>query len=146
MKETSFFFSRDDVRLFGFAHLPMEKAAKTALVFSHPLGEEKLWSQRVLVSCARALARRGHPVLRFDYTGAGDSAGDLAETSLETHIADLTAAIDQVTKLAPDSKQIGLLGLRFGATLAALVADRRHIPYLAGAPLILWDPICDGAS
>lgn len=146
MKETPFFFSRDDVRLFGFAHLPTERQTKTAFVFSHPLGEEKLWSQRVFVSWARTLTQRGHPVLRFDYTGAGDSAGDLAETSLETHIADLAAAVDQLIKLAPDAKRIGILGLRFGATIAGLFADRHRIPALANGPLVLWDPICDGAS
>jgi len=84
--------------------------------------------------------------LRFDYTGAGDSSGDLAETSLETHLADLEAAADQLRKLAPESTRIALVGLRLGATVAALLAARSEAPILREAPLVLWDPITDGQS
>ena len=52
----------------------------------------------VRIVLARALAARGHPVLRFDYTGAGDSSGGSVETSLDTHIADLSAAIESLVR------------------------------------------------
>ena len=91
--EVPFFFTRERTRLFGLFHDPVGAPSSTGFVLSHPFAEEKLWSHRVFVSLARALASRGHAVLRFDFTGAGDSDGSTAHTSLETHIADLSAAV-----------------------------------------------------
>jgi hypothetical protein len=142
--ETPFFFAREDARLFGILHLPPGTAKPLAFVMSHPFGEEKLWSHRVFVSCARALAAHGHAVLRFDYFGAGDSSGLSADASLESHREDLRAAIGALEQRAPAIEQIGLIGLRMGATFAALLAESNVSPRLAGAPLVLWDPILDG--
>lgn len=41
---------------------------------------------------ARALAVRGFGVLRFDFTGLGESEGDFAETDFSSNVADLQAA------------------------------------------------------
>jgi uncharacterized protein len=148
--ETPFFFGRGAVRLFGMVHAPGPAAAArpVGFVFSHPFGEEKLWSHRVLVSLARDLAARGHVVMRFDYTGAGDSSGSTPDTSLATHLADLEAACEHLLTRHPHVQQLGLLGLRFGATLAALFAEQAggRYPQLRAAPLVLWDPVMDGAN
>jgi exosortase A-associated hydrolase 2 len=144
--ETPFFFAREDARLFGFLHLPDGPVKPLAFVMSHPFGEEKLWSHRVFVSFARALAQRGHAVLRFDYAGAGDSSGLSADTSLVSHRDDLLAAIATLEQRVPAVQQVGLIGLRLGATLAALLAESQTSPRLRGAPLLLWDPILDGDS
>jgi pimeloyl-ACP methyl ester carboxylesterase len=146
--ETPFFFVRDDAQLFGMTHLPDGPVRSTAYVCSHPFGEEKLWSHRVLVSFARALARKGHIVLRFDYSGAGDSSGQTADSGLTTHRADLAAAIGVLEKLRPEITKVGLIGLRLGATIAALTAEHcdadSRLASLRDAPLVLWDPILDG--
>lgn len=44
------------------------------------------------VRIARALAARGIAVLRFDFTGLGQSGGDFANTTFSSNIADLVAA------------------------------------------------------
>ncbi|MFC4313300.1 serine aminopeptidase domain-containing protein [Steroidobacter flavus] len=148
MAETPFFFARGDARLFGILHSPEGAAKPLAFVMSHPFGEEKLWSHRVFVSCARTLAAQGHAVLRFDYFGAGDSSGLSADASLESHREDLRAAIGALEQRVPAIQQIGLIGLRLGATFAALLAESNAqqsiSPRLDGAPLVLWDPILDG--
>lgn len=41
---------------------------------------------------ARARARRGYGVLRFDLTGLGESEGDFAASDFETEIQDVLAA------------------------------------------------------
>jgi dienelactone hydrolase len=143
MIEEPFFFRRDGERLFAMLHRPpADKPPSSApgFVLSHPFGEEKLWSHRVFVSVARALAARGHSVLRFDYMGSGDSSGMTPATDLSTHLADLRAAIAALRARRGSDGPVGLLGLRLGATFAALAAEEGA----CDGPLVLWDPILDG--
>lgn len=145
--ETPFFFERENTRLFGMVHEP-GAPTRSAFVMSHPFAEEKLWSHRVFVSMARALAQRGHAVLRFDYAGAGDSSGSSAEVSMDTHLDDLAAAVAFLTGKLPDVTSIGMIGLRLGATVCALFAERaagvEQYRRICGAPLVLWEPVVDG--
>lgn len=124
--------------------------ARVAYVMSHPFGEEKLWSHRVFVVFARALASRGIPVLRFDYTGAGDSSGETAQVSVSTYLDDLGAAVRVLTDRVPGASRIGIVGLRFGASLAAQFVERERasgaFPKVMHGPLVLWDPVIDGDS
>jgi exosortase A-associated hydrolase 2 len=148
--ELPFFFARGAARLFGLLHEPMGAARRTGFVLSHPFAEEKLWSHRVHVSLARALAQRGHVVLRFDYFGAGDSDGRTGDTSVDTHLADLTSATESLAARHPHLERIGLIGLRLGATFAAQVAERAADgtgpAIVRDAPLVLWDPVLDGEA
>jgi exosortase A-associated hydrolase 2 len=145
--EQAGFFQSGDRTLFAVLHEPAAPSRPLGFVLSHPFGEEKLWAHRVFVSFARALAARGHAVLRFDYSGAGDSGGAFAASSLDSHVADLEAAVAHLQARAPSLERIGLVGLRFGATIAALAAERAgqaNRGPVAGAPLVLWDPLIDG--
>ena len=150
MSEEAFFFSRGNQQLFAILHRGANAAPRAGLVMCHPFGEEKLWSHRVFVSFARALAARGTAVLRFDFMGAGDSTGATPDTSLETHLADLEAAIAALRERLPSIERVGLAGLRLGASIAALYAERvaasGAASPLEGAPLVLWDPVLDGES
>jgi uncharacterized protein len=139
MPEQPFFFPDGSEDLFGVLHEPAQPAAQLPFVLCHPFGEEKLWAHRVFVSFARELARRGHPVLRFDYRGNGDSSSAFADSSVETNLADIDRAIDML-QARTGSQRVGLLGLRFGATLAAEIAERRgDVDRIA-----LWAPIVNG--
>ena len=148
MTETPFFFTRGQANLFGFLHTPTTAAKPTAFLFSHPFAEEKLWSHRVLLSLARELANRGHIVMRFDYMGAGDSSGTTPDTSLDSHLADLDAAFAYLIDKHPEVQRVGLVGLRLGASFAAMFAETAAArrPQLQGAPLVLWEPVLDGAN
>lgn len=139
--ETPFFFAGPGGSLFGVLHEPAVRGTEPPFVFCHAFGEEKLWAHRVFVALARELAGRGRPVLRFDVAGHGDSDGDVERTSLQSHLADIHAAIDMV-KARLGVPSVSLLGLRLGATEAALVADARADV----VELVLWQPITDGAK
>src|SRR5210317_2099212 len=90
--EEPFFFKNRANRLFGVKHIPDCSPADTGIVLIHAFGEEKLWSHRVLVNFARAAARRGYSVLRFDLSGHGDSDGQTEDCTVETFLADIETA------------------------------------------------------
>lgn len=140
--ETPMFFENSAYRLFGIVHQPVGPPSGAAWVFCHPFAEEKLWAQRVYVSFARMLAARGAWVLRFDQMGNGDSEGQFSTASVDTMLSDLDAAIYRLEELSGIGQGIGLLGLRFGATLAALAAERSS----KVGKLVLWEPVIDGGK
>jgi uncharacterized protein len=142
VSEKPFFFRNGDYQLFGVLHAAQTTVSRQlAFVFCHPCFEEKLWAHRVYVGMARELARRGHPVLRFDYMGHGDSDGDFEQATVATRLSDIACAV-RTLKAETGSASIGLLGLRFGAALAAMTAD--SLPDISH--LVLWDPVVDGAA
>lgn len=140
MSEIPFFFPGEERRLFGIHHQGhVLDHGRLAWVFCHPFAEEKLWSHRVYVSMARELARRGMSVLRFDYRGYGDSEGDFEEGTLPGHVADIQAAVRELQRRDAQVAHVGLLGLRYGATLALLAAAENPVV----DHLILWDPVVE---
>jgi len=139
MNETPFFIDNGRHRLFAVLHEPQAPVQGEAFVFCHPIAEEKLWAHRVFVTFARQLAADGHPVLRVDLTGSGDSEGDFGDVSVATCVDDIRTAIGEVRRRS-SAAHVSLLGLRFGATLASLVAEREGDI----KRLVLWAPIVDG--
>lgn len=140
--EKPFFFHNGQCRLLGLVHEPAGVPSGEAWLFCHPFIEEKLWAHRVYVSFARILAARGAWVLRFDMMGNGDSEGRFSDVSVDTMLADIDCAISCLGQLSRVEGTINLLGLRLGATLAALTAERRA----KVGKLVLWDPVVDGAK
>lgn len=140
MDENPFFFTGGDYELFGVLHRPPGEMKDEGFVFCHPILEEKLWAHRAYVSFARDLAARGYPVLRFDHRGQGDSDGNFSETSVDSHLSDIDAAVTRLRLDLPGLTKISLFGLRLGATFAALAALRSNDIYR----LLLWEPIVNG--
>lgn len=61
-----------------------------------------------VVTISRALASRGFAVLRFDFTGLGESEGDFADTNFSSNVADLIAAGRYLeTEFAPPQVLVG---------------------------------------
>jgi exosortase A-associated hydrolase 2 len=137
MTEIPYFFGSSP-QLFGVFH-GSDAAQRLPFVFCHPFGEEKLWGQRVYVTFARALAQRGHPVLRFDLAGNGDSEGEFVDSSLTSATRDLDLAIADL-KQRTGADGIGLLGLRLGASLAIRQAAARDDI----RRVVAWSPIVKG--
>lgn len=77
--------------------------------------------------------------LRFDYMGHGDSDGNFEDATVKTRLSDIKSAVE-LLKARTKVERIGLLGVRFGATLAALInANDHQLKFL-----ILISPIIDG--
>jgi pimeloyl-ACP methyl ester carboxylesterase len=96
------------------------------------------WAFRKLAS---SLGREGFHVLRFDYFGTGNSAGEPDEARVEDWLSDIGTAAAELADLA-DVRRISLVGLRLGAALAAIATQRG----CEVADLVLWEPVMDGAS
>ena len=73
---------------------------------------------------SRALAERGIAVLRFDFTGLGESEGDFADTDFSSSLEDLVAAADYLRK-EYEAPRI-LIGHSLGG--AAVLAMANQVP------------------
>lgn len=136
-----FFFGRAECPLFGIHHPPLTRgAAAGAALLCNPFGQEAIRAHRIYRVMAGKLARAGWHVLRFDYFGTGDSSGASEEGGEAQWIEDVLDASDELASSTGVSR-LAWIGLRYGATLAALAAERAPREL---AELVLWDPIVDG--
>jgi len=120
------FFGPDERPLFGWVHQPIHRApASLGLILCNPFGYEAICAHRSLSHFAAAAAAAGVPALRFDYDGTGDSAGcDLDADRLSAWIASIHEAAETLRR-ETRCERFCLLGIRLGATLAAIAASRR---------------------
>lgn len=121
---------------------PRLRARSVAALLCNPFGEEAARAHRAYRVMAHRLEDAGYAAMRFDYAGTGDSSGDIAEFGIDDWIEDIAAAADALRRESGVSR-IVLVGLRFGATLAALSVLRGK---LRAAHVVLWDPVVDGAQ
>jgi len=98
---------------------------------------------------SRALAARGIAVLRFDFTGLGESEGDFADTNFSSNLEDLLAAAQFLREnLGPPELLIGH-SLGGSAVLAAARSIRESLAVVTiGAPsdLAHLRPILTGGA
>jgi len=132
-------------RLFLSQHHPdsqKETNDSFVIILLNPIFEERSRAQRYLYNWSCFLASQGHTVIRFDYRGTGDSDGHSKEISLQTQIDDLNRIYDWVKK-QHRTKRIAFHGLRWGASLAAIVSNefKGKIHHL-----VLWEPLKDGRN
>ncbi len=113
MNEQGVVFRSQGKQLIGIEHLPASKSSNACntqgllLVVGGP--QTRVGSHRLFVDLARALAEQGITVFRFDYTGAGDSEGELTEfTAIQ---ADIAAALSCFKSRNPNITEFSLWGL-----------------------------------
>lgn len=126
-------------RLFGMFH---PGAALPAVLLCNAFGQEAIRTHRFMRVLADRLARLGHPVLRFDYFGSGDSMGEDTEADLEGWQADLLRADAQLSQLSGVALR-AWFGLRLGGSLALHAAPKAA----AGLTrVVAWEPVVDGQA
>lgn len=131
-----FLFDHEGVQLLAFHH-PAE-GHDEGFVLCNPAPQDLMRAHQSQVSLAQRLQSLGFPVLRFDYSGTGDSAGGIH--SLNRWKSEVLAAVQEFRKQS-GVRTISLLGTRLGGTLAILASQEQ-----AFKRLLLWDPIVDGAT
>src|SRR5664279_138078 len=137
------YFGRSERLLFGTYHDPVVRVPRaTAVLLCNPFGQESILVHRIYATLAAKLSKAGHHVLRFDYFGTGDSAGEVAEGTQEGWIEDIMEAHEELQASSGLSRVVWT-GLQYVATLAALATQFVKRP-IAG--LILWDPVVEGSA
>jgi len=122
-------------------HRPLTRLVRsTGVVLCYPLGHEYYRAHRSYVKLADQLARLGFPVMRFDYFGSGDSEGECGHERLEDWLHEIAEVVEELRSREPVSG-IALGGMRFGATLSLLAAQRID----SVRALMLWDPLAEGS-
>lgn len=128
--------------LFGWRHdAPDAPPRDLVAVLCPPFGPEYTRMHRMLRHLADRLARRGVPALRFDYHGTGDSGGTEADADLfERWRRSVVEAAHEARRWSGRTR-VCLVGVRLGASLAALAAEEAGIDALA-----LWSPVTRGRA
>lgn len=120
-------------RLVGILHAPAKPRRRGVLVVvGGP--QYRVGSHRQFVALARHLAAADVPVLRFDYSGMGDSDG--AKADFEAAEPDIAAALDEFFRQSPGLEDVVLWGLCDAASAAMMYASRD--PRVVG--LVLLNP------
>ncbi|HYA40662.1 MAG TPA: alpha/beta fold hydrolase, partial [Syntrophobacteraceae bacterium] len=86
------FRNPDGKQLAARLDLPLDEKPTAFAVFAHCFTCTKNFN--AVVNINRALAMHGIAVLRFDFTGLGESEGDFSETNFSTNVADLVSAAE----------------------------------------------------
>lgn len=113
------FPNQQGIDLAGILEWPSGEAERFA-IFAHCFTCGK--DLKAIVRISRQLAALGTAVLRFDFTGLGDSRGDFSRTTFHDNQADLIAAVEFLTRhhRAPE----WLIGHSLGGAAVLACADR----------------------
>ena len=103
-----------------------------------PVGYEYWSAHRTLRTVAERLAASGHRVLRVDYDGTGDSAGDQWDPE---RVAAWRAGIHQAAQALRDwgATELVVMGLRVGGTFALLEGGA-----VGADAVVAWAPVVRG--
>ena len=137
------YFGAPDRPLFGFYHPPAgSRVRATGVLLCNPLGDDLIRAHRPFRHLAEDLSAAGFPVLRFDFDGTGDSAGDERDPNrVATWRADVGRAAAEL-RARSGIERLAVVGLRLGGTFAALGASD-----LGGVEaLILWGAYDSGGA
>ena len=120
------FFGPEDRSLAGWLYRTSDRTGSLGLILCNPFGYESICAHRTMRHVALSAAQAGFPALRFDYDGTGDSAGnDLDPDRVRAWINSVHVAIDSLRR-DQNCSQVVVLGIRLGATLAALASAERE--------------------
>lgn len=120
---------------------PLGPARTTGFVICHSFGLEQVKLHRLEVVAARELAAAGFPTLRFFVQGYGDSERRGVAPEVSWHLDATADAVSWMGGGGGGADRVGVLGVRFGALVAAVTADRLGLGMLG-----LWQPFVSGLA
>jgi len=120
--EKLYFENQQGERLVAWLDWPLDGKPRAYALFAHCFTCSK--NLKSVARISHALAAEGIAVLRFDFTGLGESEGDFSETTFSSNINDLLSAVNFMREYysAPSI----LIGHSLGG--AAVLTAAGHIP------------------
>ncbi len=115
-----YFKNPDGKRLAARLDLPLDEKPTAFAIFAHCFTCTKNFN--AVVNIDQALSMNGIAVLRFDFTGIGESEGDFSETNFSTNVADLISASDFL-KEAYEAPRL-LIGHSLGGAAVLQAAEK----------------------
>lgn len=142
VRRSAFYIEGHSEPIFAWLHRRDEgPVLDHGVIVCPPFGHEQLHSHRSLRHLADSLALAKIATLRFDWHGAGDSPGyDEDPDRYATWLANVSDAATWMRKEL-GCRQVSLIGLRLGATLACLATQQHSVDNL-----VLWSPVVKGRS
>ena len=139
VQRCAFYLESGGASLLAWIHSHGSASRDHAVLICSPMGHEQVHSYRSIRHLADQLAAAGFMVMRFDYHGTGDSAGTpLDPDRCQTWLGNIRDAVEWLRSEGGCGK-VSLLGLRLGATFAALHACEHEVE-----DLVLWAPVVSG--
>ena len=127
MIQEKFHLQLGDRIIRGVLHLCETKAP--AVVTCHGLFSS-MQSEKFL-HIAEAFSREGFAVVRFDFSGCGESTGAIADTTVTRRLQELEAVMLHVSGHTRLTGQFGMLGSSLGGYVALLYAARHPVDALS---------------
>lgn len=123
MKRKVKFKNSKGKKLSGILHLPTAKnQSNPCVLICHGFLASKEF--KFIPKLAERLCKEGFTVLRFDFTGNGESEGQLSEGTLTQAVSDLKSALDFVSALTKiDNEKIYVIGHSMGAATGIITAS-----------------------
>ncbi len=122
--ETQVSFLSGGEQIFGVLHVP-EVTPAAGIIMCHGFTGSKSEAHRLFVVAARDFCGHGLAVLRFDFRGSGDSAGEFSDMTIHREIEDAQAAFDFLAaRPEVDSGRLGVLGLSLGGCVSACLSGQ----------------------
>lgn len=114
------FTNKDEEQLAGRLELPLDQEPHNFAIFAHCFTCTK--NLTAIKNVGRALTDAGFAVLRFDFTGLGESEGDFENTNFSGNVEDLVEAANFLEKnfKAPTL----MIGHSLGGAAAIFAADQ----------------------
>ncbi len=90
--ERVYFKNKEGDRLTGILELPLDSRVTHFAIFAHCFTCSK--DLKAARNITLALSQKGFGVLRFDFTGLGESEGEFEDTNFTSNVNDISAAAD----------------------------------------------------
>ena len=127
-------------QLVAINYLPVSPPA-AIVIFVAPFAEEMNKSRRMFAKLAQQLAEENKLAILFDFSGTGDSSGDLNQSSLDDWCNELIAITQHMSVNHP-GLPFHFVALRTGALILGDALPKMH--HQIGS-VTLWQPVLKGS-